>query len=53
MAETISALPEQLYVALQKESFGLSTIDFESGGPCKNASSCLLPRSCMSHYLMR
>ncbi|SFL32179.1 Pyridoxamine 5'-phosphate oxidase [Paenibacillus sp. 1_12] len=42
MAETISALPEQLYTALQKESFALlSTIDFESGAPSMNAISWL------------
>jgi hypothetical protein len=42
MAETITALPEQLFAALQKESFGLlSTIDFESGAPCMNAISWL------------
>ncbi|WP_240416981.1 pyridoxamine 5'-phosphate oxidase family protein [Paenibacillus periandrae] len=42
MAETISALPEQLYTALQKESFALlSTIDFESGSPSMNAISWL------------
>jgi hypothetical protein len=40
MAETITALPEQLYTALQKESFALlSTIDFETGTPNMNAIS--------------
>jgi hypothetical protein len=40
MAETITELPEQLYAALQKESFALlSTIDFESGAPSMNAIS--------------
>jgi hypothetical protein len=40
MAETITALPEQLYTALQKESFALlSTIDVETGAPNMNAIS--------------
>ncbi|PZE22673.1 pyridoxamine 5'-phosphate oxidase family protein [Paenibacillus xerothermodurans] len=40
MAEIITALPEQLFAALQKESFALlSTIDFESGAPNMNAIS--------------
>jgi hypothetical protein len=42
MAETITALPEPLFAALQKESFALlSTIDFETGAPCMNAISWL------------
>jgi hypothetical protein len=42
MAENITALPDQLLAALQKESFALlSTIDFESGGPSMNAISWL------------
>jgi hypothetical protein len=40
MAEIITALPEQLLTALQKEAFLLlSTIDFESGSPSVNAIS--------------
>lgn len=40
MAETIAALPEQLFSVLQKEKFMLlSTIDFESGAPSMNAIS--------------
>ncbi|ALS21345.1 pyridoxamine 5'-phosphate oxidase family protein [Paenibacillus naphthalenovorans] len=42
MAETITALSEQLFDALQKESFALlSTIDHETGAPAMNAISWL------------
>lgn len=42
MAETLTALPEQLFAILQKESFALlSTIDHESGAPTMNAISWL------------
>ncbi len=45
MAETITALSEQLFDALQKESFALlSTIDHETGAPAMNAISCFMPR---------
>jgi hypothetical protein len=40
MAETLTALPEQLFSTLQKESFvQLSTIDAETGSPTMNAIS--------------
>ncbi|NHN30907.1 pyridoxamine 5'-phosphate oxidase family protein [Paenibacillus agricola] len=42
MAETITALPEPLFAALQQDSFALlSTIDFETGAPSMNAISWL------------
>jgi hypothetical protein len=42
MAETITALSEQLFATLQKESFALlSTIDHETGAPSMNAISWL------------
>jgi hypothetical protein len=40
MAELVTALPEQLFAALQKEKFLLlTTVDFESGAPAVNAIS--------------
>ncbi len=45
MAETITALSEQLIEHLQKEALTLlSTIDHESGSPTMNAISCCSPR---------
>ncbi|WP_248926628.1 pyridoxamine 5'-phosphate oxidase family protein [Paenibacillus hamazuiensis] len=45
MAETVTALSEQLFSALQKEPFALlSTIDHESGAPSVNAISWLFAK---------
>lgn len=45
MAETITALSEQLFDTLQKESFALlSTMDHETGAPAMNAISWLFAK---------